>query len=104
MSNYLLIVKGDSNDCDYVHCITELTEDDGDVVKVVQKCAEAIKNKRKDCSWIEDWNRLDGLISVDYEGVLTEEEIEIFNDIAPRGIHSINSIECYEIISHKVIL
>lgn len=104
MSRQLLVVKADTNDADYV---TELTEGAFNLT-LVKKVAKAIKECKTNMNW-GTGEMCDGEDhpSVLYKGKLTEEEIEEFRDLCPSGeygIHSIESITLYEIISRKTIL
>ena len=96
MSKYLLIIKGDTNDADYVHSITELTEKKWEELKpFLETIAKAIKTTSK---YSQNWSKLDGFNSIKtlYDGILTDDDIDYFSDWCPSGIHSIESIKVYK--------
>ena len=100
---YLVIVKADFNDADYVEESTfNATEED---IKFVRKVAKIVLNYKKpewkpwewDHNWpdIESWSHEVTPYKM-YKDVLTENEIENFDGFLPYhegGIHSIESIE-----------
>ncbi len=115
MKKYLLVIKGDMNDADYTMEKTEIKEgeiielDEGrkvDVLELVKKCAKAIK----ECKGSENWptsQYSDSSVEDIYEGILTEEETDLFHEYVPHGecgIHKINSIDLYEIVGKTKLL
>lgn len=111
----MIIVKGDTNDSDYVNQIEKLRENQGDLKELVIKVANAIKSvtqekkeyfKSKGLDFIpqfHNWNKNDYSFEEDtphviYKDFLTEEDVDNFNDyFCPRGIHTILSITMIDV-------
>lgn len=106
-------VIADTNDADYIDRIQTLNEEDlPTILKVVAAIKEFDARTRRG-SGQYNWyaggyygrNR-PGPREV-YEDVLTEEEIELFEDYCPcgeDGIHTIESVEIYEVINKEKLL
>lgn len=102
MSLHIRIVA-DTNDADYV---TNLQKFDRADLPLVLKCVEAIKACKERHNWPRSHHRR-GSPYITYEGILTEEEIDIFGDMVPSGedgVHSIETVEIFEIINREVLL
>lgn len=81
----LVIIKADYNDADYVYSISDMSNKD----------IEEFKNVVSKLDRGGDWSSPE----LDYQGILTEEEIEWINDLLPyteSPVHTICSIEVYE--------
>lgn len=98
----LLIIVGDYNDADYSTSIHLLDPDDlydTELLKLLPKVSNALK----DCKDSHNWpNSEYSKISARelYNGILTEKDIDIFEEFIPHGeygIHSIEEISVYDI-------
>lgn len=98
-----LVIVADTNDADYVETMNVVTDEQ------LQKLDLIIKAIKK-CKDRHNWPNYDGAdksIEQLYEGILTEKQIEFFNDLCPTGeygIHTIESIRLLEVISDKQLL
>lgn len=109
MSKYLLVIRGDMNDGDYIESSHIIQMKD---LPTIKKVAKAIKDYDNRTTYAHNWNRND--YSQDespfiiYSDVLTEEDIETFNSYVPRGgdfgIHSIESIKIYPFTKEEILL
>lgn len=95
---YLLIIKGDPNDADYITEETEYTEAQFKKIEpFLKKVGSAIAQKDGEWNSMEVGHQ-DSLEEV-YGELLTADEIERFNELTPSGeeggIHSIESIKVY---------
>lgn len=109
VKKYVEIVV-DTNDADYA---TSRHEIDDDSIVWITKVANAIaafkKTNRFDHNW---WNMYNVYYEEKtpneiYKGVLTEQEIDWFNDYCPsteEGFHSVESITILEIINETELL
>lgn len=91
------IVVGDTNDADYV---SEKFEIDNEFEDMLKRVAKALRVNNG--SWNKnDYNRISP--HVEYKDLLSEEDIDWFNDYCPRGIHTIESITFAEVINEERI-
>lgn len=106
-------IQADTNDADYITGINILNEEDLPTILKVIAAIKDFDSRTRRGSGQYNWfcgnsygrNRL-GPREV-YEDVLTEEEIEIFSEYCPHGedgIHTIESVEVYEVINKEVLL
>jgi len=111
MPKYLLIVKADTNDADYVYKTTEVEEKDNWFnVELIEKVSSAIKKSPQRHNW--DNSEYKHKHEKDpyelYKDILTKDEIQEFEEnycpFGEYGIHTIKSIELYEISSKKSLL
>jgi len=92
MGKKYVIITADTNDADY---ITEKTEVSDKTIELLKPIAEAIKNCKKRHNW-PNHEYVDDCLDFLYEGILTEDQIELFNSLCPSseyGIHTIKNIE-----------
>lgn len=100
-NKFLLIIKADTNDACYVTRTKEWTEEDKYAIDIEQlkKVAKALETENG--SWGKgDMMDEDNNPNVLYNDVLTDEEVDWFNALTPSseyGIHTIESIDLYEI-------
>ena len=88
---YTLFIKADWNDADY---ITEVIVVDEKTLKLVKKICKII-GKEKRHNW-PVYERSKMFPQEKYEGLLTEEEIDEFEELIPHceyGIHTIDEIK-----------
>lgn len=100
--DYLLIITADENDADYV--TEENSIDDTFNFERLEKVANAIKESKQRHNWDENPGRDNKCPEELYKNILTEEEIDWFDELIPHnenGIHTIKSITSYEISSFK---
>ena len=89
---FLISVKGDTNDGDYV---TQETETDIDGLDLVKRIAAAISSTKERHNWnLSEWKSYDEEDPFDlYKGILSFDDIDLFNDtFVPHpdgGIHTI---------------
>lgn len=120
----VIVIKADTNDADYVTSETKVAdyEEYGeDVVGMVKRVAEAIRivtaqrKAKSPTGYINFHNWDTGCFRSDsespsdvYAGLLSDDDIEFFNDIAPAGhgygIHTIASIRIVEITDEERVL
>ena len=101
---YLVIIKADFNDADYIEETTfNLNEEDIKFIRKVGKIVMSYKNSGgKGYEWDYNWPEKDswGVSPYEiYKGILTGNEIENFMGFLPYyeyGIHSIKSIKIVE--------
>jgi hypothetical protein len=103
----LLVVKADENDGDYVIKNTWIR--DSSMIPLIKKVAEAVRNSSQGHNWdTSEYRHNDELRPSElYERLLTQAEITIFEDYVPGGeygIHTIVSIELYEIANIDKLL
>jgi hypothetical protein len=102
----ILIVKGDVNDADYVYNIQKLRKDDN--LELLSKVAGVLKSHKLD-NYGTNWDSYAKSVYVE-EGLLTEEEVEDFDDIyKPRGrdalpVHSIDAIKILDVAEESTLL
>lgn len=103
-----ITVTADTNDADYITNTQILNEDDLPTIKKVIKAIKDFDSKHQRGTGQYNWyaRRRPGPREV-YEDILTEEEIEIFEEYIPYGedgIHTIESVEIYEVINKEKLL
>lgn len=103
-------VKGDTNDADYIEHFGKLSHMD---IRLVDKVGAAIKQVNKDFPRAHNWPNGEysrGSFEDLYinSGLLTQEEIDIFNESyvphGMEGIHDIASIQILDIVSIEQIV
>lgn len=109
MKKYLLVIKADTNDADYVYTVEEKTEKQLDIERL-RRIAKAISTCKANYNWCvgETFNEeFDVAPEELYKDVLSPEDIEWFDELRPHGeygIHTIEYINVYEISSRKELL
>lgn len=101
MSDYLIVIKADHNDADYVYKMIEVSAKEyKEVKKLLVKISEALRNCKEDHNWPNS-EYVDGTPEKLYKGILTDSEIDSFDDsyipYSEYGIHTIESIEVFPI-------
>jgi len=111
MSEHLLIIKADTNDADYVHRIVNIEKELGKYYNesLLKKVASAIQNSPIRYNWANsEYCKNEDNPRKIYKDILTEDEIQEFEDnycpFGEYGIHTIKSIELYEISSKQSLL
>ena len=104
---YLLIVKGDTNDADYIHRVTRLDDTDKydkEILELLPIISEALKNCKSSHNWPNS-DYCDETHEEIYADTLTRDQIDIFDEYCPHSgndqIHSISSVKLFEIGSIK---
>ena len=99
---HIVIVRGDTNDADYITKETILTDENTEILRKVTK---AIKQRNTDNNDKPNWHNWDnsefrrGSVIDEYEELLTEDDIEYFSDeFVPYGEHGIHTIESIRIV------
>lgn len=103
-----IIVKADENDGDYITSKSEITDEQIEAIKPV---IEQLKVRRKKLETTQDWNqwrhnwengehtRLGDPNAMYVEtGLLTEEQVELFNGFVPHGEYGVHTIKDVEIL------
>lgn len=97
----LLIIEADTNDADYV---TEMTEVTPETLEPLLPIFTAIKDMtvkhqtdRNHYNWPNSECASDTVESV-YEDILTEEQIELFNEYTPYGEYGIHTIKSIKVL------
>lgn len=106
-------IQADTNDADYITGINILNEEDLPTILKVIAAIKDFDSRTRRGSGQYNWYARDsygrdrpGPREV-YEDILTEEEIETFEEYIPYGedgIHTIESVEIYEVINKEVLL
>lgn len=98
----LLVITGDYNDADYIRSVHLLDPDeiyDAELLSVLPKVSNALKDCKDRYNWPNsEYCKLS--VRELYDGILTIEDIEIFQEYVPYGeygIHRIESINVYDI-------
>lgn len=109
-----ILVKADTNDADYITNASELNEEDLPTILKVVAAIKDFDSRNRRGSGKYNWYARDEHYSLSrpsphevYEDILTEEEIEIFEEYIPYGedgIHTIESVEIFEIINKEKLL
>ena len=101
MIKTVLYIKADTNDADYITSENKILEGDLDTIR---KVAAAIKECKAYHNWItrEYCEEQESPHEV-YKGVLTEEEIRVFNGYTPYGEYGIHSIKEIQIREIKIL-
>lgn len=100
----LLIITADTNDADYVDSIQEI---DNETLEEIIGILNKIKESGKKTNYGIFWGKgeyCDLSFEVEYEDILTEDELEFFDSFVPwgeHGIHTITSVEVYKNIGDK---
>lgn len=89
MSTKMIIIKGDANDADYIEKITEITQNELDIIFPLFE--EIRKNNGR-------WETYDGGKSPYRMYNLTDEQRDIFCGLVPHGEHGIHNIVHIKII------
>lgn len=117
MNTIQVTIKADTNDADYVEVTHEFDEGSTfefgtteiPVIDFFRKIANAIqdfkdKNKWAYHNWYASYNADDNEKPKEvYKEVLTEEEVDCFNEFIPRGENGIHSIESIEVTVVNII-
>lgn len=112
--NTLIVIKADTNDADYVYSMHE--EGDQECLDRLKKIWEIVKEggvekrgTKHNWPWADYYLEDEPLTDTPkklYEGVLSEDDIDFFEEYLPYGedgIHSVKAITFYE-FHNKVIL
>jgi hypothetical protein len=98
----LLVIEADTNDADYVTEMTEVTPETLEPLLPIFAAIKAMTVKhqadRNHHNWPNSEYANDTVESV-YEGILTEEQIEFFNDYAPQGEYGIHTIKLIKVLN-----
>lgn len=106
-------VRADTNDADYITERSEISDEEiKNLIPVIEAIKEFDKNHKKGRG---DYNWLCGEIRGSkekgphevYQGILTPEQIELFNEYTPYGeygIHTIDSIKILTVVNEEILL
>lgn len=102
---YILIIKVDTNDADYVENSQEVSLDQLEELRPVFK---AIKNSKKRHNWnVSEYRHSDEESPQEmYVNVLTEDQIDLMNEMTPateNGFHSIISIKLLTVLEEETL-
>ena len=102
MSNleYELVITADTNDADYVTSISQVTwQDIVDIMPIVGVIKAWSAEHKNGHNWCMGEVSRNGERPWDiYKGLLTDEQIDLFDDYVPRGeygVHTIESVHYY---------
>jgi hypothetical protein len=105
-----IYIQADTNDADYISATSDLNEEDLPTILKVVEAIKAFDSRTRRGSgqynWPSSYHR-NGSPHYTYDGILTEEEIDIFSDYVPcgeDGIHTIESVQIFQIIDKEVLL
>jgi hypothetical protein len=97
----LLIIKADTNDGDYIHTICKIDEKEEALIRKVAKLLHSGHHNWETSEYCDE--RPEEM----YKDVLTQEEIETFDEYVPygeHGVHTIASIRILEVTSDEDLL
>lgn len=92
-----IIIKADSNDGNYLHGISQITEKD---LKLIKPLVTAVKKKGK--NWGHNWNTSEYADEERPEEMYSdfpEKVIAVLQDLVPYGEHGVHSIRSITISS-----
>lgn len=101
MKKYI-IVEGDTNDADYIRERTLITDKE---LKELKPIIKAIKSCKKDHNWSNEYSNES--VEEIYKGMLTEDQLELFEDYVPHGeygVHTITSIILIHVVKETELL
>ena len=101
---YKVLVKADVNDGDYIEEMNDIDEGD---IPLLKKIISLLKTNQWGRHNWETSDYCDCPPSEMYEGILSEDEIEFFNGLVPRGefgIHTVESITLLEVSKIEELL
>lgn len=96
--SFLLVVKADTDDGDYVTKVTEVK--DVTILQRIRDIYEVIANCEQSHNWPTS-EYADGTLEELYKGKLTEEDMYWFDNFVPYGEHGVHTIEW--VIEYTVI-
>lgn len=109
MKKYI-IIKADTNDADYITKKTEITDEQIEQIKPVIAALQVRRDKLNEDRH-KNWNRWSpnwetskyGRLVTPSEmyvkpGILTEEQVQIFDEFVPYGEYGVHTIETVEIL------
>lgn len=100
MKEYLVIVKGDTNDADFIYKSTELSEEEYSKIKDTLFKVSKLVNEVKGHNWGNEYSD-DSPESLYVEtGLCTEEELEVFQDLCPYGEYGVHTI--YDVVVYSI--
>lgn len=97
-----IIVKADTNDADYVTEMRVITDDQ---LQRIQPVIDLLKSRRKEDRWSNNWgvgelarhgNPNDMYVKT---GLLTEEQVNLFDGFVPRGEDGVHTIESVRVVT-----
>jgi hypothetical protein len=94
-----IVIKADTNDAD---CITEMSVISDEDLAIIQPVIDLLKSKRKERrhNWEIGECERDGTIHERYveTGLLTEEQVDVFDEYVPHGEYGIHTIESIRLL------
>jgi len=100
--NYL-IIEADTNDADYVHSVNKISDAQLEKLKPIIKIIKKCKSKH---NWPAS-DFVDGNVNELYKDLLTEDQIDLFNNLCPYfegGIHTISCIRLFDVTKVRDLL
>ena len=100
--SYIMIIEGDMNDADMRARVHEIRACD---IPIIKRVAKAIRNSEVRYNWDKSGYE-DGPYKV-YKDILSEDDIEFFNDYVPGGdyaVHRITSIRILKVQEDNELL
>ena len=109
MKKYI-IVKADTNDADYVTKKSEITDEQIEQIKPIIAALQFRRDKLNEDShknwnqWLHNWETSEyGRLGDPHKmyvetGILTEEQVQIFDEYVPYGEYGVHTIESIEIL------
>jgi hypothetical protein len=100
MNKKYIIIKGDTNDGDYITEKSEITDQEIEQIKEILKITGSNWNTR----WEYDEDELATLV---YKDILTEEQFKLMDKFVPSGeigIHTLSSVDILIVQSEESLL
>jgi len=104
-----LFVEADMNDADYISKKTEITDEEIELIKPVIEQLQVRRKKLNEDThnnwnqWRHNWENGGGRCGYPREmyvetGLLTQEQIDLFDEFVPYGEDGVHTIETIEIV------
>lgn len=110
MNQYLIVVRGDTNDGDYITKTTLLSEKKYEKIEnVLVKVSDIVANSTAGYNWANEYSDEKNEPEEQYvkTGKITQEELDMFSDYVPSGelgVHTVESVTVYTITEIKELL
>lgn len=106
-----IVIKADTNDADYIHGKCPITDEEIEAIKPVIEQLKARRDKLNDDrhknwnKWRHNWENSEygGRCGTPKEmyvdtGLLTQEQVDLFEEFVPYGESGVHTIESVEIV------
>lgn len=96
-----IIVKADANDADYVTEMKAITDEQ---LQRIMPVIDLLKSKKKKDRWVHNWEIGEFRYGSPYDmyvktGLLTKEQVNLFDEFVPRGEEGVHTIESVKVVT-----